>query len=160
MDQAGAGTLCRPGPGMGARQSCEDNVMDIRSIEQVPASPEHQGTVPVWWLFKPREMREETLGGHLELVSEFEVMGGGEVHPHSHPTFEFYYVISGRGIMTIAGEDAEIRQGDLVKIPPERRPQPQAGQPQRIDPLLRLRGGGARMPRRSTTRRNERRDLA
>ena len=55
--------------------------MDVRSIEDVPASPEHQGTVPVWWLFKPREMRDETLGGHLELVSEFEVTGGGEVHP-------------------------------------------------------------------------------
>ena len=55
--------------------------MDVRSIEDVPASPEHQGTVPVWWLFKPREMRDETLGGHLELVSEFEVVGGGEVHP-------------------------------------------------------------------------------
>ena len=78
--------------------------MDVRSIEDVPASPEHQGTVPVWWLFKPREMREETLGGHLELVSEFEVYGGGEVHPHSHPTFEFYYVISGRGLMVIEGE--------------------------------------------------------
>ena len=76
--------------------------MDIRSIEQVPASPEHQGTVPVWWLFKPREMREETLGGHLELVSEFEVLGGGEVHPHSHPTFEFYYVITGRGLLNVA----------------------------------------------------------
>ena len=36
------------------------SIMDIRSIEDVPASPEHQGTVPVWWLFKPREMREET----------------------------------------------------------------------------------------------------
>jgi quercetin dioxygenase-like cupin family protein len=93
--------------------------MDIRSIEQVSASPEHQGTVPVWWLFKPRELREQTLGGHLELVSEFEVMGGGEVHPHSHPTFEFYYVLSGRGIMTIGDETQEIRQGDLVKIPPD-----------------------------------------
>jgi quercetin dioxygenase-like cupin family protein len=92
--------------------------MDIRSIEQVPPSPEHQGTVPVWWLFKPRELRGETLGGHLELVSEFEVVGGGEVHPHSHPTFEFYYVLSGRGIMVIEGESAEIRQGDLIKIPP------------------------------------------
>ena len=79
--------------------------MDVRSIEEVPASPEHQGTVPVWWLFKPREMRDETLGGHLELVSEFEVMGGGEVHPHSHPTFEFYYVLTGRGLMTVSGED-------------------------------------------------------
>jgi quercetin dioxygenase-like cupin family protein len=93
--------------------------MDVRSIEDVPASPEHQGTVPVWWLFKPREMRDETIGGHLELVSEFEVLGGGEVHPHSHPTFEFYYVLSGRGIMVISGEEREIRQGDLVKIPPD-----------------------------------------
>ena len=79
------------------RRDRRDPIMDVRSIEDVPASPEHQGTVPVWWLFKPREMREETLGGHLELVSEFEVMGGGEVHPHNHPTFEFYYVLSGRG---------------------------------------------------------------
>jgi quercetin dioxygenase-like cupin family protein len=93
--------------------------MDIRSIEQVPASPEHRGTVPVWWLFKPRELRAETLGGYLELISEFEVLGGGEVHPHRHPTFEFYYVLSGRGIMTIEDESAEIRQGDLVKIPPD-----------------------------------------
>jgi mannose-6-phosphate isomerase-like protein (cupin superfamily) len=95
----------------------EESIMDVRSIEQVPASPEHQGTVPVWWLFKPREMREETLGGYLELVSEFEVMGGGEVHPHKHHTIEFYYVITGRGIMVIEGEEREIRQGDLVKIP-------------------------------------------
>ena len=116
--------------------------MDIRSIEQVPASPEHQGTVPVWWLFKPREMREETLGGHLELVSEFEVMGGGEVHPHSHPTFEFYYVISGRGIMTIEGERRRDPAGRSRENSAERRPQPQAGEPQRIDPLPRLRRGG------------------
>lgn len=94
-------------------------IMDIRSIEQVPASPEHQGTVPVWWLYKPREMKQATLGGYLELVSEFEVMGGGEVHPHKHPTYEFYYVVTGRGIMTIEGESQEIRQGDLVKIPPD-----------------------------------------
>lgn len=97
----------------------KENPMDVRSIEQVAPSPEHQGTVPVWWLFKPRELREATLGGHLELVSEFEVMGGGEVHPHKHPTFEFYYVLSGRGLMTIEGETREIRQGDLVKIPPD-----------------------------------------
>jgi quercetin dioxygenase-like cupin family protein len=93
--------------------------MDVRSIEQIPASPEHQGTVPVWWLIKPREMREETLGGHLELISEFEVLGGGEVHPHKHPTFEFYYILSGRGVMVIEGETRIIGPGDLVKIPPD-----------------------------------------
>ena len=65
--------------------------MDVRSIEDVAPVVEHNGTVPVWWL----------------------------VDPHSHPTHEFYYVTSGRGFMTIEGEEREIRQGDLVHIPPD-----------------------------------------
>ena len=63
-------------------------------------------------------MFEITKGGHLELVSEFEVAGGGFVDPHHHPTHEFYYVTAGRGLMTIEDEEREIRQGDLVHIPP------------------------------------------
>ncbi|HUR79063.1 MAG TPA: cupin domain-containing protein [Acidimicrobiales bacterium] len=66
----------------------------------------------------PREMFDMTKGGHLELVSEFEVSGGGYVDPHNHPTHEFYYVTAGRGIMEIEGEEREIAQGDLVHIPP------------------------------------------
>ncbi len=93
--------------------------MDVRSIEEVAPEIEHNGTVPVWWLVRPREMMEITQGGHLELVSEFEVAGGGMVDPHQHPTHEFYYVTSGRGIMEIAGEEREITQGDLVHIPPD-----------------------------------------
>ena len=72
--------------------------MDVRSIEDVSPVIEHNGTVPVWWLVSPREMLEITKGGHLELVSEFEVAGGGLVDPHQHPTHEFYYVTSGRGL--------------------------------------------------------------
>ena len=92
--------------------------MDVRSIEDVEPVVEHNGTVPVWWLVSPREMQAITDGGYLELVSEFEVAGGGEVDPHSHPTHEFYYVTSGRGLMRIEGEEHEIVQGDLVHIPP------------------------------------------
>ena len=92
--------------------------MDVRSIEQVKPEIEHAGTVPVWWLVKPGEMKEITDGGFLELVSEFEVAGGGEVDPHNHPTHEFYYVTSGRGIMVIEDEERESGQGDLVHIPP------------------------------------------
>ena len=51
--------------------------MDVRSIEDVEPVVEHNGTVPVWWLVSPREMKEITDGGYLELVSEFEVAGGG-----------------------------------------------------------------------------------
>jgi quercetin dioxygenase-like cupin family protein len=93
--------------------------MDVRSIEEVAPVVEHNGTVPVWWLVSPREMQEITAGGHLELVSEFEVSGGGYVDPHSHPTHEFYYVTAGRGLMTIGDETREIAQGDLVHIPPD-----------------------------------------
>ena len=92
--------------------------MDVRSIEQVEPVVEHNGTVPVWWLVEPRELLDITKGGHLELVSEFEVAGGGFVDPHEHPTHEFYYVTSGKGIMTIGDEQCEISQGDLVRIPP------------------------------------------
>ena len=115
--------------------------MDVRSIEDVAPVVEHNGTVPVWWLVNPREMKDVTDGGHLELVSEFEVAGGGLVDPHSHPTHEFYYVTSGRGLMVIDGEEREIVQGDLVHIPPNLRPQPAPGERPRADPLLLLRGG-------------------
>ncbi len=93
--------------------------MDVRSVHDVEPVVEHNGTVPVWWLVAPREMREVTEGGFLELVSEWEVAGGGRVDPHSHPTHEFYYILSGRGIMQIGDEDRQVRQGDLVYIPPE-----------------------------------------
>ena len=93
--------------------------MDVRNVATVEPEVEHNGTVPVWWLVKPREMHDITEGGFLELVSEFEVQGGGEVDPHSHPTHEFYYVTSGRGWMVIDGEERQISQGDLVHIPPD-----------------------------------------
>jgi len=94
--------------------------MDVRSIEDVEPKIEHNGTVPVWWLINSGEMKQITEGGFLELVNEFEVAGGGYVDPHSHPTHEFYYVTSGRGIMTVDGEDRPIAQGDLVHIPPDK----------------------------------------
>ena len=117
--------------------------MDVRSIEGVPASPEHKGTVPVWWLYRPREMKAATLGGYLELVSEFEVKGGGYVHPHQHNTHEFYYVVSGRGIMTIAGEE---RQGSGA-YPAGYRAQFAAGEHTRLDPVLLLCGRPAQYAR-------------
>jgi len=88
--------------------------MDVRSIVDVEPEVEHNGTVPVWYLVHPREMKDLTEGGHLELVNEFEVANGGFVFPHSHPTHEFYFVMSGRGVMTIDGEDRDVSPGDLV----------------------------------------------
>jgi quercetin dioxygenase-like cupin family protein len=92
--------------------------MDVRNVEDCPPVVEHNGTTPVWYMFPPGTVREETAGGSLELVNEFEVPGGGMVDPHSHPTHEFYYVLYGRGEMVIGDESRVIAQGDLVRIPP------------------------------------------
>jgi mannose-6-phosphate isomerase-like protein (cupin superfamily) len=93
--------------------------MDVRSIVDVEPEIEHNGSVPVWYLVHPREMRAITDGGSLELVNEFEVAAGGAVFPHQHPTHEFYFVMTGRGVMTVGDEERDIAPGDLVYIPPD-----------------------------------------
>ncbi len=81
--------------------------MDVRNVVTVEPEVEHNGTVPVWWLIRPEEMKAITDGGYLELANEFEVAVGGEVFPHDHPTHEFYFVMSGRGVMTIGAEHVD-----------------------------------------------------
>jgi mannose-6-phosphate isomerase-like protein (cupin superfamily) len=93
--------------------------MDVRNVAAVEPEVEHNGTVPVWWLIKPREMFDLTDGGYLELANEFEVAVGGEVFPHSHPTHEFYFVMTGEGTMVIADEERSVAPGDLIHIPPD-----------------------------------------
>ena len=92
--------------------------MAVRWIADVEPEVEHNGTVPVWYLVHPREMKQLTDGGYLELVNEFEVAPGGAVYPHNHPTHEFYFVMRGAGTMVIGDERREIGPGDLVYIPP------------------------------------------
>src|SRR4030095_15472222 len=86
--------------------------VDVRSIVEVEPEVEHNGTVPVWYLVHPREMKAITDGGYLELVNEFEVAAGGAVFPHEHPTHESYFVMSGRGVMTVGDENADVSPGD------------------------------------------------
>ena len=94
-------------------------MMDVRNVRDIEPELEHNGTVPVWWLIRPREMKDLTDGGYLELANEFEVGVGDEVFPHSHPTHEFYFVMTGEGIMTISGVERAVAPGDLIQIPPD-----------------------------------------
>jgi len=97
----------------------EEVGVDVRNVQEVEPEVEHNGTVPVWWLIHPREMKDLTDGGYLELANEFEVGVGGEVFPHTHPTHEFYFMMTGTGVMTIGGEQREVVPGDLIYIPPD-----------------------------------------
>jgi quercetin dioxygenase-like cupin family protein len=93
-------------------------VMDIRSAASVEVEVAHRESIHVWWLVRPRELKSQTAGGFLELVSEFDVKPGGQVAPHSHPTHEWYYVLSGLGVMHIEAAEESVEPGDLVYIPP------------------------------------------
>src|ERR1044071_7879993 len=96
-----------------------EGAMDVRNVRTVEPEVEHNGTVPVWWLIRSQEMKEITDGGSLELANEFEVAVGGEVFPHTHPTHEFYFVMTGQGVMTIGYEQRDVAAGDLIYIPPD-----------------------------------------
>ncbi len=55
--------------------------MDVRNVKEITPEVEHNGTVPVWWLIKPQEMKGLTDGGYLELANEFEVAVHRDVAP-------------------------------------------------------------------------------
>src|SRR3954466_9375613 len=96
-----------------ASRPVASRAVDVRNVVDVEPEVEHNGTVPVWWLIRPKEMFDLTHGGYLELANEFEVAVGGEVFPHSHPTHEFYFVMTGEGTMIIGGEERFVTPGDL-----------------------------------------------
>ncbi|MEK6300198.1 MAG: cupin domain-containing protein [Acidobacteriota bacterium] len=47
---------------------------------------------------------------------------GHSVRPHHHrQTDEIYYIVAGRGVMTVGAEQREVGPGDAVYIPPKHR---------------------------------------
>jgi mannose-6-phosphate isomerase-like protein (cupin superfamily) len=87
--------------------------MDIQNIHQVPAFITKDGS----------EIRE--LLAHRnscitkQSLAEARLAPGGSTTPHYHPeTEEIYYILSGRGLMTIASETVEVGPGDAIAIPP------------------------------------------
>jgi len=52
-------------------------------------------------------------------LAETTLPAGAETEEHYHPqTEEIYYVLRGRGLMTLEGEKREVRPGDGILIPP------------------------------------------
>jgi len=46
-----------------------------------------------------------------------EIKPGGEQRVHQHDPEQVYYIIEGRGLMTVAHEEAEVGPGDCIFIP-------------------------------------------
>ncbi len=59
-------------------------------------------------------------GSERLVVTWVEVRPGGAQRSHVHPVSEQVYVIvRGTGMMSVGDEQAELREGDLVLVPPE-----------------------------------------
>jgi mannose-6-phosphate isomerase-like protein (cupin superfamily) len=92
--------------------------MDIRNDTNAHEVIEHGGTCTTKFLVDKEELRSQTMGGYLELVSEFSVKPGVALEPHSHDSDEFYYLLEGSAIMRVGDEEAEVTVGDLIRTPP------------------------------------------
>ncbi|MFI5341575.1 MAG: cupin domain-containing protein [Candidatus Methylomirabilales bacterium] len=62
--------------------------------------------------------RTNSTASHQSLA-EATIPIGEETEEHSHPrTEEIYYVLRGRGLMTLGGEQRDVGPGDGILIPP------------------------------------------
>ena len=57
-------------------------------------------------------------------LAEATVPAGGETVEHYHPVAEeIYHLVAGAGRLRLGGEEADVRAGDTIVIPPRRAPQ-------------------------------------
>lgn len=80
---------------------------------------EHGGTVTSWFMYPKEVLREATEGSYLEFVNEFQLEPGVAIEPHLHNSHEFYYVLTGGGLMRVGDEERQMHPGDLVHIAPD-----------------------------------------
>lgn len=73
---------------------------------------DHRGRAAWTRLFSQGETPTESMtAGVAELAK------GGFLAPHRHPQAEIYYVLSGRGTVTVDGEELSVEAGSALFIP-------------------------------------------
>jgi mannose-6-phosphate isomerase-like protein (cupin superfamily) len=87
--------------------------MDIHNIVRVPAFTTKDGSeIRELLAHRNSPIRQQSL-------AEARVLPGARTTPHYHPlTEEIYYILEGRGRMTIGEDDREVGPGDAIAIPP------------------------------------------
>jgi quercetin dioxygenase-like cupin family protein len=91
--------------------------VDIRRSDG-PMITEHGGTCVTRFHIAKEELRDETIGGYLELFSRFSLEPGTRLEPHSHDSDELYYLLEGTATVRVGEETSEMSPGDLLRIPP------------------------------------------
>jgi mannose-6-phosphate isomerase-like protein (cupin superfamily) len=83
------------------------NVEQLKSFSTLDGSSIRELAGPAWTRARNQSLAEAT------------VPPGGETGEHYHPrTEELYYFVAGAGRMRLGEEEADVRAGDCVVIPP------------------------------------------
>ena len=87
--------------------------MEIKNIEQVAAfTTKDTSEIRELLAHRNSSVRNQSL-------AEARIPVGAQTIPHYHPkTEEIYYVIEGKGMMTIENETSEVNVGDAIAILP------------------------------------------
>jgi len=85
--------------------------MHVFKRETAPRYTRPEG-ITSYLLASPRTTSAEHLTTTLAVIQP-----GGEQRLHSHPPEQIYFILEGRGLMTVGGETQRVGPGDCVFIP-------------------------------------------
>lgn len=94
--------------------------MEVVSRRNTDKIVEHE-TVTVYELAKRWSLAEKTKGTYIEFIDDFEIAPGAKAEAHYHNTHEWYFILSGVGVVQIENEARNVQEGDLIYIAPDER---------------------------------------
>ena len=87
--------------------------MKVRKLEDIDAFEGNEGTL-IRQIFHPHN----TLNGIRYSISHFILKPGKKSKPHKMKTSEIYYILDGKGQMTVDGETFTVSSDESFYIPP------------------------------------------
>jgi mannose-6-phosphate isomerase-like protein (cupin superfamily) len=83
-------------------------------IQHQNTSPRYQRDNIISYLL----VSKRTCGAEKLAITIVEMEPGGFQHTHFHEPEQIYYILEGRGIMSVDGEEHSVQAGDCIFFPP------------------------------------------
>jgi len=80
----------------------------------LPGKLVRNGTVTQWEFFSEKELESSINVVHANIANV-----GTSLEPHAHDSEEqIFFILGGVGVMKVGEEEAEVREGDAIYLPP------------------------------------------
>ncbi len=89
-------------------------MVKLKNVMEIPEGKPHAATVRSWRVLNGDSIKNP----NLKFVDDDIVPPGSAIKSHVDSWDEVYYVITGKGTMTIDGETHDACEGDVFHIPP------------------------------------------